>query len=63
DATVIKMLSSGKATTKKLLDSKNYSRTVFIGTEFLLSHLLLETRRFFTVSASALRRIRTKESR
>lgn len=40
--TVIEMLSSGKASGRKLLNSKNYSRTVFIGTEFLLSHLLLD---------------------
>ncbi len=39
---VIKMISGTKVSEKKLLDSKNYSRTVFVGTEFLLSHLLLD---------------------
>ncbi len=42
DVPVIKMLSSGKASERKILDSKNYSRTVFVGTEFLVSHLLLD---------------------
>lgn len=39
---VIKMISGTKASERKLLDSKNYSHTVFVGTEFLLSHLLLD---------------------
>lgn len=42
DVPVIKMLSSGKASERKILDSKNYSHTVFVGTEFLLSHLSLD---------------------
>jgi len=41
NVSVVKMVSSAKASERKIIDSKKYSDTVFIGTEFLLSHLLL----------------------
>ncbi len=42
-ARIVKMVSSERPSERKIIDSANYKSTVFIGTEFLLSHLLMKS--------------------
>lgn len=40
-AKIVKMVSSERPSERKIIDSKDYKNTIFIGTEFLLSYLIM----------------------